>query len=172
MDDDCYLPFNIRKVPELTANAALNCTAADAENLRSGVDRPVGDNDNGCMLALGEAVEFDFGCEKEISRVRIVWDSDLNRETMPKINGQVWNKNMLHNRIWHSPDFYVPRTMTKGYRIEGVKEDGTVVILVEEKNNYQRLNKVAVEGAFKAVRLIPTATWGNEKAHIFAFDVR
>lgn len=172
MDDDCYLPFNIRNVPELTKEAAINCAAADAENLRNGVDRPVGDNDNGCILALGEAVEYDFGCEKEVSRVRIVWDSDLNRETMPEINGRIWDKNMLHNRSWHSPDFYVPKTMTKAYRIEGVKADGSVVILCEEKNNYQRLNKVAVEGSFKAIRLVPTETWGNEMAHIFAFDVR
>ncbi|MBQ1256752.1 MAG: FAD-dependent oxidoreductase, partial [Clostridia bacterium] len=172
MDDDCYLPFNTRNVSELTANAALNCAAPDAENLRNGVDRPVGDSDNGCMLTLGEAVEYDFGCEKPVCGVRIVWDSDLNRETMPRINGRIWNKNMLHNRTWHSPDFYVPKTMTKAYRIEGVKADGTVVTLHEEKNNYQRLNKFAIEGAYKAIRLIPTATWGNEKVHLFAFEVK
>jgi len=172
MDDDCYLPFNVRNVPELTKDAAINCAAADAENLRNGVDRPVGDDDNGCVLNLGEAVEYDFGSEKPISRVRIVWDSDLNRETMPKINGRIWDKNMLHNRSWHSPDFYVPKTMTKAYRIEGVKADGTVVTLCEESNNYHRLNKIAVEGEYQKIRLVPTQTWGNEKAHIFAFDVQ
>lgn len=172
MDDDCYLPFNLRAVPELTLRAKLNCAAVDAENLRNGKDRPIGEEDNGCVLALGEIVELDFGSEKPISRVRIVWDSDLNRETMPQIHGQVWDKNMLHNRSWHSPDFYVPKTMTKAYRIEGVKADGSVVTLVQENNNYQRLNKVAVEGNYQKVRLIPMETWGNEKAHIFAFDVQ
>lgn len=172
MDDDCYLPYHARKVPELTVSATLNCAAADAEQLRNGVDRPIGEDDNGCMLALGEPVELDFGSEKAISLVRIVWDSDLNRETMPTIRGKIWDKNMLHNRSWGSPDFYVPKTMTKAYRIEGVKADGSVVTLCQEENNYQRLNRIPVDGAYRKVRLIPTETWGNEKAHIFAFDVR
>ena len=75
-------------------------------------------------------------------------------------------------RTWHSPDFYVPKTMTRAYRVEGVKADGAVDVLREESNNYQRLNKIAVQGAYQAVRLIPLATWGNEQSHIFAFDVR
>lgn len=172
MDDDCYLPFNVRAIPQLTADAQLKCAAENAGNLRNGSDRPIGENDNGCMLALGEAVELDFGCETPISQVRIVWDSDLNRDTMPEIGGQPWAKNMLHNRTWHSPDFYVPKTMTRAYRVEGVKADGAVDVLREEGNNYQRLNKIAVQGAYQAVRLIPLATWGNEQSHIFAFDVR
>jgi len=172
MDDDCYLPFNTRAVPQLTREAKLNCAAADAENLRSGDDRPIGDNDNGCTIRLGEAAEYDFGSEKPVSMVRIVWDSDLDRTTMPSIKGRVYDINMLHNRSWHSPDFYVPKTMTKSYRIEGVKADGSVVVLCEETNNYQRLNKIAVEGTYKAIRLVPLATWGSEQSHVFAFDVR
>ena len=172
MDDDCYLPFNTRAVPELTRTASLVCSAPDAENLRSGNDRPIGDDDNGCTLALGESAEYVFGSEQPVSMVRIVWDSDLNRETMPEIRGQKWVKNMLHNRVWHSPDFYVPKTMTKAYRVEGVKADGTVELLAEVTNNYQRLNWLPVQGCYQAVRLVPTATWGNESSHIFAFDVR
>lgn len=172
MDDDCYLPFNKRPIPELTMNAALICAAADAENLRNGIDRETNDSDNGCFLELGEAVTLDFGCEMPVSEVRIVWDSDLNRETMPQINGKTWKKNMLHNRSWHSPDFYVPKTMTRAYRIEGVKADGTIVTLYQTENNYQRLNKLTVSGQYKAVRIIPCQTWGSEKSHIFAFDVR
>jgi len=56
--------------------------------------------------------------------------------------------------------------------VEGVQADGAVVVLYEATNNYHRLNKLPVEGCFKAVRLVPLATWGNEKSHIFAFDVR
>lgn len=172
MDDDCYLPFHVRHIPALTASAALKCAAPDAENLRNGVDRPVGESDNGCTLLLGEEAEYDFGCEKEVSLARIVWDSDLNRETMPSINGKLWPKNMLHNRSFHSPDFYVPKTMTKSFRIEGKKADGTVVTLYENTNNYQRLNKIPLNGAYQSIRLIPTETWGSEKAHVFAFEVR
>jgi len=172
MDDDCYLPFNTREIPELTKGASIVCKGEGAENLRSGVDRPIGEADNGCYVDLGEAVEIDFGAEKPVSCVRIVWDSDLCRQTLPEIRGRIWDRNMIHNRPWHTPDSYVPKTMTKAYRVEGVQADGAVVVLYEATNNYHRLNKLPVEGCFKAVRLVPLATWGNEKSHIFAFDVR
>ncbi len=171
MDDDCYLPFNQRSIPLLTRNARLICASPDAENLRNGVDRPIGESDNGAFIEPGDKIEYDFGCEKDVSMVRIIWDSDLNRETMPEINGKRWPKNMLHNRSYHSPDFYVPKTMTKAYRIEGVKADGTTTVLYKNTNNYQRLNKIPVSGAYQSIRHIPTETWGSEKAHIFAFDV-
>ncbi len=169
MDDDCYLPFNVREVPSLTQNATLS--GAD-ENIRNGLDRPIGGNDNGCHVALGQAVEYDFGKEIEISRARIIWDSDLNRDTMVRINGKAWYHNMLCNRPLGMPDFYVPRTMTKGYRIEGVKENGDVSVLYETQSAYQRLAQISLSGSFRAVRLIPTETWGAEDAHIFSFDVQ
>lgn len=171
MDDDCYLPFHIRSIPLLTRSARLICASPDKENLRNGVDRPVGENDNGAYYELGDEIEYRFDGETEVSMVRIVWDSDLNREIMPEIKGKRWSQNMLHNRSYHSPDFYAPKTMTKSYRIEGVKAGGATDILFETANNYQRLNKIPVSGAYESIRLIPLETWGSEKVHIFAFDV-
>jgi len=45
MDDDCYLPWNVRELPELTKRADLTAAEGDPEPLRNGVDRPVGDTD-------------------------------------------------------------------------------------------------------------------------------
>ncbi len=171
MEDDSYLPFNVRKVPELTKNALLNCSAADAENLRNGLDRPIGDADNGITVGKGDAISYIFDKPSEIAHIRIIFDSDLNRATLPECEAKR-ERNMLHNRPLNWPDSYVPKTMVKAFRLEGIRENGTVVVLVDETNNYQRYRAFDVHDIFREVRLIPLDTWGCGSCHIFSFDVR
>lgn len=170
LDDDCYLPYTLRDIPELTKNAQLICSDAGADALRNGMDRPIGDTDNGAEIALGEAIEYRFEKPTAVSRVRLVFDSDLNDETMPEYE-QKLQRNMICNRPRNLPDTYVPKTMTKEYRIEGLTDNGWIV-LAEETNNYQRLRKHDVDACVSAVRFVPTSTWGCERCHLFAFDVR
>ncbi|MBR6323173.1 MAG: FAD-dependent oxidoreductase [Lachnospiraceae bacterium] len=171
MEDDCYLPFNVREVPELTRNARLVCSAPDAENLRNGLDRPIGDSDNGAVIAKGEAITYIFREATAVSHIRIIFDSDLNRETLPECEAKR-ERNMLHNRPLNWPDAYVPKTLVRSFRLEGVREDGSSLLLVSEDNNYQRFRAFDASGTFAAVRLIPLETWGSERCHIFSFDVR
>ena len=171
MDDDCYLPFARREVPELTKNAALECASPDAENLRNGLDRPIDGEDNGCALELGQSACYRFGREVELREVRLVFDSDLNRDTLPALETTL-KRNMIHNRPLNWPDSYVPRTMTRAFRLEGLRADGSAVVLFETDNNYQRLRRIPLSGRFAGVRFTPLATWGNPACHLFAFDAR
>ena len=171
MEDDCYLPFHTREVPALTRRARLQCAAPDAENLRNGLDRPIGQSDNGATVRKGEAVSYVFDGPSEISHIRIVFDSDLNRSTLPECEAKR-RRNMLHNRPLNWPDGYVPRTMVRAFRVEGVKADGSVHVLASDNNNYQRLRAFDVSGTYAAVRLVPLETWGCDGCHIFSFDVR
>lgn len=169
MDDDCWLPGLTREIPALTREAALACDAPFAENLRNGTDRPTESGDNGVTVVKGEAITYRFAGPKAVSRVRIVFDSDLNRATLPE--QEVFrHRNMMHNRPLHWKDAYVPKTMVQAFRVEGVALDGSVRILAEETNNYQRLRRYAVEGVYTALRLIPLETWGNDQCHVFAFE--
>ncbi len=170
MEDDCYLPFNRREVPELTKRARLLCPDSNAEALRNGLDRPIGDQDNGATVGKGEAVTYVFEAPCEISHIRIVFDSDLNRSTLPPCEAKR-RRNMLHNRPLNWPDGYVPKTMVRAFRLEGILPGGAAELLIEETNNYQRLRKFDVSGNYAAVRLIPTETWGADACHIFSFDV-
>ena len=171
MEDDSYLPFNVRQVPPLTKSARLVCGAPDAENLRNGLDRPIGGHDNGVTVEKGEAIAYVFERPSEIAHIRIIFDSDLNRATLPACEAKR-RRNMLHNRPLNWPDGHVPKTMVRAFRLEGVKPDGTAETLIEESNNYQRLRAFDVAGEYAAVRLVPLATWGSERCHIFSFDVR
>ena len=47
MDDDCYLPWHARAVPELSQKAALSASSGDPQPLSNGIDRSLGDADNG-----------------------------------------------------------------------------------------------------------------------------
>ncbi len=172
MEDDCYLPFHARTVPALTAKAKLECPSPDAENLRNGLDRPIDEADNGVTLLPGQSAAYLFGELRPLRRARIVWDSDLNRDTMPWIGGRPFRHNMLANRPWHCPDFYVPKTLTRAYRIEGMTGSGEWEALFETGENHQRLNVVPLEGEYRGVRLVPLSTWGSPDFHVFSFDVQ
>ena len=79
---------------------------------------------------------------------------------------------MLANRPLNCPDFYVPKTLTRSYRIEGLLESGDWVNIFECADNHRRLNVVHVAGEFRGVRLVPLSTWGSPDFHIFSFDVQ
>ena len=172
MEDDCYLPFRARAVPPLTAQAALDCPAPNGENLRNGLDRPIGGADNGVALTPGQSAAYLFGQKQAVRRARIIWDSDLNRETMPRIGGRPFTHNMLANRPWHCPDFYVPPTLTRAFRLEGLSEAGIWTTIYETAENHQRLNAIPLSGEYLGIRLVPLATWGSPAFHVFSFDVQ
>ncbi len=170
-DDDCWLPYSAREIPALTKEAALICSAPDAENLRSGVDRPTEAGENAVTVKKGEPIAYRFSQPQPVTRIRIVFDSDLNRATLPR-RKVCREKNVPHNRPLHSPDFYVPKTVVRAFRLEGITPDGAVCVLAEETNNYQRLRRFAVNGVFTVIRLIPLETWGAPRCRLFAFEVQ
>ena len=108
---------------------------------------------------------------RAVHYARIIWDSDLDRETMPHIGGRPFTHNMLANRPWHCPDFYPPKTLTRAYRIEGLTVSGEWTVLYETNDNHQRLNAITLSGEYAGIRLIPLSTWGSAASHVFSFDV-
>jgi len=161
MEDDAFLPWKRRAVPALTAMAELLAAEGDPEPLRNGVDRPVGEAHNCWTGNAGAWIEYRFQHPKRVREARMVFDSDLNRET----------RNMPSCYPLVLPAHRVPKTMTKKFRIEAFLNNkwGTIA---REDNNYQRLVRVKINTTAPALRLILEATWGAERATLFAFDVR
>ena len=170
MEDDCWLPGRKRAVPPLTENALLVCPAPEAENLRNGYDRPENGQDNGVSVPKGAVIAYRFAAPAPVERVRIVFDSDLNRATLPERERRL-NRNMPHNRHLDAPELYVPKTMVRAYRVEGVTPAGETVTLAEETENFRRLLQIDARGVFTEIRLIPLETWGSEQCRLFSFDV-
>lgn len=160
MEDDCYLPWKAREVPELTLRAELSAAAGDPAPLRNGIDRPVGGTENAWVGPCGSVIEYRFGRPQKIRHTRIVFDSDLNRKipNMPCIY-QLGQKERT-----------VPDTLVKAFRIE-IEKGGKWESVLMVTDNHQRLVKQELNCTAEAIRLIPEQTWGAEQVRIFAWEV-
>ena len=161
MDEDCYLPWNRRSVSKLTLEATLTASHGEPEPLRNGLDRPIGDEDNGWRGEIGSWVEYAFAAPRKIYELRFIFDSDLNRKVF----------NMPCNFPIHAEPYQVPGSLVRTFRIE-VENDGQWQTLLRVENNYQRLVKLAVDLETKAIRFVPEATWGAEDVHVYSWDLR
>lgn len=161
MEDDSYLPWNVRQVPALTRAAKLTGSEGDPEPLRNGVDRPVGTEDNGWTGKPGAWVQYTFDGIRRVRQLRFVFDSDLNRP----------EKNMPSRYPLHIEPAGVPKTMTRAFRVEARDEGGEWQLVAREENNYQRLVRMEVNIETSDIRFVPEATWGAERVHVFAWDV-
>jgi len=162
MEDDCYLPWQTREIPDLTKNAALKSTTRGIENLRNGVDRPVDDQDNGVYFRDGEYATYTYQQPEDVSLLRFVFDSGLNREI----------KNMpcsypLRETRWHTPE-----SLVRDFRVEYSEDGAHFTELVSVEGNYQRLVRIPIHARAKALRFVPLRAWGAETMHVFAWDVR
>ncbi|NSW90293.1 MAG: FAD-dependent oxidoreductase [Firmicutes bacterium] len=113
MEDDCYLLWHKREIPELTMRARILTSQGCAEVLRNGFDRPIGSEDNGWTGSKGDWVEYTFEKAEHINEIRFVFDSDLNRE--------IKNMPCFWPLEGHS-SFHVPHTLVKDFQI--ATEDG------------------------------------------------
>lgn len=145
MYDDCYLPFNQREISDLTKRASVN-----TELIRNGFER----KEENCYK--GNLVTFSFDKPEEINEIRLVFDSDLNREY----------DNMPCNYPLEQPKYKLPATLVKAYRIYA---DGELI--AEENNNYQRLRYHKISATAKELKIEFTETWGSDECRIFAVDI-
>jgi hypothetical protein len=161
MEDDAYLPWQRREVSAVCRAAILTASEGDPEPLRNGVDRPVGEADNGWEGACGAWIEYAFDAEVDLTKCRIVSDSDLNRR----------ESGMRCNYPLSQPHQTVPASLVKAFRIEARGGDGGWTVVHRTEANHQRLVRFPLKTRARAVRLVPEFTWGAPKAHLFAWDV-
>ncbi|MFD2332894.1 FAD-dependent oxidoreductase [Cohnella sp. GCM10020058] len=161
LEDDCYLPWHKRALPALTLSARLSASSGDAEPLRNGWDRPIGDADNAWTGAAGDWIEYRFDEPRRVRRLRFVFDSHLNRKI----------RNMLNSYPLQSKIYHLPQTIVKDFRVEYEDEYGAWTELAVVSGNYYRLRKLQVDVTTRALRLIPLSTWGAEQMRIFAWDI-
>lgn len=165
MDDDCWLPGLCRSVSEACKSAQL-AGADNAENLRNGIDRPTDDTgDNGCYVPLGASVTYTFAQPTQIDRIRLIFDSDLDRKTLKGGIQEICDCPTVCNKPVDMQPYTFPATMTKAFEILA---DGEVIYRTE--CNHQRLVRIPLGKAVTTLALRPLQTYGSKCAHIFSFD--
>ena len=141
--DDCWLPGKKRKISELTSKAELVASCAEAEKVRNGVDRPIGDENNACYVKADDYLEYHFKQVENINEIKVIFDSDLNRHHL----------NMVSNYPLDMPKYQPPATLVKSFAITAKDENGKELELFSTDNNYQRLFRLPCKVKAKSVRL-------------------
>ena len=153
MDDDCYIPWHTREIPETTLKA--HC---DSETVRNGIDR--GEN-NLWIGKRGDCIQYTLDEDTKISEIRLVFDNDMNRRY----------HNMPCNYPLVETNFKLPSTLIKEYKIEGENSRGEK-FEISISDNHQRFVKHRVNWTVSRVRFIPLTTHGCEQFRIFDFEIK
>ncbi len=153
MDDDCYIPWHERKLPELTRKAECS-----AEVIRNGIDRG---EENLWTGNKNDVLEYRFDADTEISGIRLVFDSDLNRDF----------HNMPCNYPLVQTKFKLPETLIKEYKIQGITENGDIEE-IHITDNHQRFVKHPVDWCVKTIRFVPISTFGSEQFRLLDFEIK
>ena len=161
MDDDAYLPWHSRAVPELTRLARLEAETGEAEALRSGVDRILGAADNGWWAAAGQSAGYRFEGPRRLSQARFTFDSDLAQvKRMP-----CWYP-LEGNQV------EMPAPLARDFDLEVLDGGGVWRTAAQVRDNAKRLVRLPLELEAAGARLKILRAWGGERAHVMAFDVR
>lgn len=152
MDDDCFLPGFKRRIPEITKTAS--CTA---EVVRDGCERG---EEHLWKGKAGERITYSFTTPTEISGVRLVFDSDLNRTY----------RNMPATYLLDEPCYRVAKQLMCDYDLIFTLADGSETVK-QIRDSHQRFVRIPYAGKVIKVTFVPLKTWGAEEFRIFDFEL-
>jgi hypothetical protein len=153
MADDCYIPWHKREVPKEVKIARCN-----ADVVRNGIER----GEENCWIGKnGDVLEYTFEGDRRIREIRLVFDNDMNR----KYHNMPCNYPLTETR------FFLPKTLIKEYRIEGISESGERFDLYVS-DNHQRFVRHAVDWKICKLRFVPVSTNGCEEFRVFDFEFK
>ena len=152
-------------------SAKISTSGKYAEKLINGHARPIGDEENAWEGKIGDFIRLDFGEAKQIDTVRLTLDADLNRKTIGS-NGYCDRKCTVANVTRDMPFVHLPKTLIKTVRAEILTEDGRWELADEVTGIKRRLVYLKIGKKARAVRIIPTESYGNEEIKICTLDAR
>lgn len=180
MENGCFLPGFCRRISDVCREAVLSFAGSaplNPEALRNGQDRNhvlYGPGDGRVALTPGKAVTYTLKKPAVLQNVRLQFDTDLNRDTLPG-DGTERRHSMRANRTPESPTVCLPKTLVRAYRLTAETETGETVNLAEcGRNLLGTVNVTPPQTAVKSVSFTPLSVWGGEgyPIRIFSFDFR
>ncbi len=171
MEDDCYLPRNKIKPSALTLRAKITSNGKYAEKLVNGHARPIGEEENAWQGRVGDFIEVSFDSPQEIHEIRLTLDSDLNRKTIGA-DGYLEPKATVCNVSRNMPFVHLPQTLVRDIEVDVLCEDGTWERAYTLCDIKRRVVYLPVNRTTRAVKIIPTSSYGCEEIKIFTLDVR
>lgn len=168
--NDCLLPHHPRKISPLTKQADIYLNGkyvSQLEALRDGNDR-----ENVFECAPDSVLEYAFAVPVSIKRIRIIFDSDLDRKTLP--GDWCERKHMTRcNLLPDSPVMRLPSTLCKEFTLSVKHTDGSETILRECSENARRAMIVRCneENAERVILKLMSANSDGETLRLFSFEI-
>ncbi len=165
MDDDCYIPWHVKPMNDLTKNARLQAESDDdVEYLRNGIERDVDGVKQYFAADPGSYIEYHFDAPTKVNGIRLVFDSDLRNEKGKRMPA-------MYPIDGHNVE--LPEELIKEFsiKIQTGGPDSEWEEIHYQEDNYRRLVRIPVEKKVTAVRLIPEITWGLDEARIYTFEL-
>ncbi|MGI6768785.1 MAG: FAD-dependent oxidoreductase [Bacilli bacterium] len=167
LQNDCFLPNIPRKVREENLQVAKDKYAV----LVNGKDRNLYREENGLFVASDEEIIYDFQKPVYVNKIKIVFNSDLERISFGDMDSCEKHRTMRCNILNDSPRMFVPKTLAKDFSLEIKYADGRI----EEKkfeSNLKRNLMITVNEKIKAMKLVVYSNWGGtEKTQVFTFEI-
>jgi hypothetical protein len=158
--DDAYLPGIRQEFRPLTRQARLKASRGDAEPLRDGVNRPVGEDSHAWSCRPGDFVEYVFAQPRKVRQATLLLDSALDKDPQ-----------MSHFRPREMQLSAPPDVTPKSFRLEGLV-GGKWELLRRVTDNHQRLFRMDIGRALEGVRFVLEGTWGLAgDSRVYAFYV-
>lgn len=168
-EQDIWLPFIKKEIGSATLKAAVQSNMKNTDLLFNGIERESNDSKNYASGEQGSTVRLIFEKPVSIDGVRLVFDSDLNRETLPEQEKRM-NRNMIHNIPLGQEASYPPKTLMRRFSVILTLDNGETERR-EINNYYQRLFIWRVRRKIKEAAVILEETWGSTEYRLFSFEV-
>jgi hypothetical protein len=166
-NEDCFLPHIKREISDVCKNAHLN----GDEALRNGEDRihRIYGEKEPFFAKLGDEISYKFD-EAKVSEIHIVFDSDLERDTLPGSGCERTHSSRANVRL-DSPVMHMPKTLCREFKLIG-ELNGEKTEILHVTDNRKRSYHINTDSTFDSLTLIPLDIWdsGNEKIPVISFD--
>ncbi len=169
MDDDCFLPYFTRCISKDCKHTAIQNGNETLKDGRDRANRIYGTEKSGVSVKNGTALEYRFPDALPIHSIHLVFDSDLNRDTLP--GDQCERTHVTRaNVLLDSPEMYMPKTLCKEFRLYAVTSNGETELL-NVQSNRKRAYHVTLSDSISVLRLVMTQNWGgSDQTNLVSFD--
>ena len=182
MEDDCFLPHFQRKISDACKEAnivSLTCNGEMKKDkklqcLKNGEDRAnriYNTEAVGVDVENNSVLKYQFKSLQEVESIHIVFDSDLDRETLPGHWVEA-GRNTRANVLLDSPQTHMPKTLCREFMLEIETEAGREQLLLV-KDNRKRTYHVSVNKSILGIALKVVSNWGEgNTSKVISFDFR
>ena len=165
-DNDCFLLKTPRKLSNTITYSNHNLTETQFSNLRSGVERKIGQNDYVLELEKNQEITFEFK-ETHCENIRLVFDNDIARDSYSDYVFKHYPMKNIH--YLNEEKNPMPHSLVKEYKV--FVKIGNEWKQIETKENHQRLQFVPVKEKICGIKFAGVSTYGSEKIRLYSIDV-